>query len=130
MQPSFSDHVANQPDDFIAMAGILLDRAETLLLGRKSTGGLNLHQLTRIFRALRDDARAVALERVALISESATRLLELVQQRGEAMRLELEDLLLDAVDEIREALLNGIDDDDSSVRLSLERRILRLAPLH
>lgn len=112
--------------DFRVMASILLDRAETLLLRRKHDTHIDLDSLLRVFSALTEDARTVGQERIAEIARSSARLVELIVLRKQPVRLDLEDLLLDAVDEIGE-LLRRKPDDDSAVRQSLERRILHLA---
>lgn len=109
------------------MASILLDRAETLLLRRKQDAHIDLDSLLRVFSALAEDARTVNQERISEIARSSARLVELIVLRKEPVRLDLEDLLLDAVDEVGELLRRKPDDDESAVRQSLERRILHLA---
>jgi len=116
-----------QLTDFKVMAGILLDRGETLLLRRKQDSHIDLDSLLRVFNALTEDARTIGQERIAEIAGSSARLVGLIALRKEPVRLELEDLLLDAVDEIGELLRRKPDDDESAVRQSLERRILHLA---
>ena len=109
------------------MASILLDRAETLLLRRKQDAHIDLDSLLRVFSALAEDARTLGQDRITQIAHSSARLVELIVLRQKPVRLELEDLLLDAVDEIDELLRRKPDDDDSAVRQSLERRIMHLA---
>ena len=104
----------------------LLDQAEGLLLRRNHPGNLDLTTIIAVFGALVDEARRHQDVRVEALAVSSQRLLQLLQQRREGMRLETEDLLLDAVDRIQ-ALLRQQAADEIDVHRSLERRILALS---
>ncbi len=109
----------NGHETFRRTAALLLDRAETHLLHRRS--GLAAESLSRLFVLLARDATAARLPTIALVADRSALLVRQAATDGR-MTQEVEDLLLDAVDEMREVVEGGAD-EDSGIMLGLGRRL-------
>ncbi len=106
-----------------------LEEAESSLLNSRGKLASELEPVRRLLRRLIDDARPLGLHRFTRTARAAIRLIDELAEHRLALNLAHEDLLLDAVDDLRTQLTereSPDEDEDSSVTASITRRIARL----
>lgn len=114
---------------FCAQTEETLEVAESALLNSHGKLARELEPVRRSFRRLIDDARALGLHRFTRTARAAIRLIDELAEQRLTLNLAHEDLLLDAVDDLRTQLTEREppdEDEESSVTASITRRIAKL----
>ena len=128
-------HSSHNPTDdpvlarFCAQTEDALENAESALLNSNGKLASELEPVRRSLRRLIDDARALGLHRFTRTARAAIRLIDELAEQRLALNLAHEDLLLDAVDDLRSQLTEHEPqdaDEESSVTASITRRIAKL----